>query len=87
MPMEIQDKFIVSTNLDESFWESSFVHNYITDMINKYHEEVEQKKVAERNVASSNSNHIFHYHNINMLVVESEIIVALMTKINSLEKP
>jgi hypothetical protein len=25
MPMEIQNKFIVSTNLDESFWESSFV--------------------------------------------------------------
>lgn len=46
MPMEIQDKFVVSTNLDESFWENSFVHNCIIDMINKYHEEVEQKKVA-----------------------------------------
>jgi hypothetical protein len=43
MPMEIQDKFIVSTNLDESFWESSFVHNCIIDMINKNHEEAEQK--------------------------------------------
>lgn len=43
MPMEIQDKFVVFTNLDESFWESSFVHNFIIDMINKYHEEVEQK--------------------------------------------
>jgi hypothetical protein len=90
MPMEIQDKFIVSTNLDESFWESSFVHNYITDMINKYHEKAEQKKVAQRNVASNNSNHIFHCHNINMLVVEPEIVVALTTEIKArdfLEKP
>jgi hypothetical protein len=58
MPMEIQDKFIVSTNLDESFWESSFVHNCITDMINKYHEKTKENKVARRNVASSNNNQI-----------------------------
>jgi hypothetical protein len=51
-------------------------------MINKYHEKVEQKKVAQRNVASSSNNHIghqvFHCHNINLLVVEPGIVVALM---------
>jgi hypothetical protein len=51
-------------------------------MINKYHEKVEQKKVAQCNVASSSNNHIghqvFHCHNINLLVVEPGIVVALM---------
>ncbi len=53
------------------------MHNYIIDMINKDHEEAEQKKVAQRNVASSSNNHIghqiFHCHNINLLVVEPGI--------------
>jgi hypothetical protein len=46
MHMEIQDKFVIFTNPNESFWEYWFAQNYITNMINKYHEDIEQKKIA-----------------------------------------
>jgi hypothetical protein len=94
MPMEIQHKFVVFTNFDESFWESSFVQNCITNMINKYHEKVKQKKFAQHNVTFSSSNHIghqiFHCHNINLIVIEPGIVVTLMKEIKAhdyLEKP
>ncbi len=84
---------LYSLNPNESFWES-FAQNYITNMINKYHEDIEQKKIAQHNVASSSSNcikhQISHCHNVNLLVVDPRMVVALMRNIKAhdyFEKP
>jgi hypothetical protein len=54
-------------------------------MINKYHEDIEQKKIAQCNVAFSSSNRIkdqiSHCHNINLLVVDPKMVAALMRNI------